>query len=323
VTLIYPFADVLMVALFIAAAAQAGWRLKGWTPFIVGTIVISIADCAFAARALGAQGEVYELAAVGWSMAYVAFAVGAWSRGAVPEPFPAGRPAVPVTLGAISAAVLGLAALDAVPVAAVSAGFALLGVVGVLVRFGVTLGQNERMVRSAQDQALSDALTGLPNRRRLESDLGHAAANATLDSPSALALFDLDGFKRFNDGLGHQAGDDLLATIGRRLGDAVEGWGTAYRLGGDEFCVLVHECQEDTGTRIASAARALSSEVTGFPVAPSYGTARIPQEAADASAALLLADQRMYRHKASKPGRPRLVVTPATERRRATGTARA
>ena len=55
---------------------------------------------------------------------------------------------------------------------------------------------------------------------------------------SILLLFDLDGFKRYNDTYGHPAGDALLARLGGKLAAAVVGVGAAYRLGGDEFCVL-------------------------------------------------------------------------------------
>ena len=83
---------------------------------------------------------------------------------------------------------------------------------------------------------MTDSLTGLPNRRRLMDDL----AEAMEDDAGALALFDLDGFKAYNDTFGHLAGDALLTRLGHRLqrDRGRTGDGTAYRLGGDEFCVL-------------------------------------------------------------------------------------
>ena len=70
-------------------------------------------------------------------------------------------------------------------------------------------------------------------------DLDEELPLATRADPRALILFDLDGFKDYNDTFGHPAGDGLLARLGLRLADAVRGHGRAYRLGGDEFCVLV------------------------------------------------------------------------------------
>src|SRR5204862_1814446 len=87
--------------------------------------------------------------------------------------------------------------------------------------------------------ALTDALTGLGNRRLLLSDLSAMLDGITRSEPRALIMFDLDGFKRYNDSFGHPAGDSLLARLGRNLEIAVSPYGRAYRLGGDEFCALV------------------------------------------------------------------------------------
>ena len=88
-----------------------------------------------------------------------------------------------------------------------------------------------------REEAMTDPLTGLGNRRRLTSDLRAAfEEDAETAAPSLLLLFDLDGFKAYNDTFGHLAGDELLARLGQRLSRAVEGCGHAYRLGGDEFC---------------------------------------------------------------------------------------
>lgn len=80
-----------------------------------------------------------------------------------------------------------------------------------------------------------DPLTGVPNRRSLES----AVANATRGGAVGFCLIDLDEFKRINDGLGHAAGDQLLIATARRLQSALAGKGTLYRVGGDEFAALV------------------------------------------------------------------------------------
>ncbi|MBV9803648.1 MAG: GGDEF domain-containing protein, partial [Solirubrobacterales bacterium] len=84
-----------------------------------------------------------------------------------------------------------------------------------------------------REQAMTDALTGLGNRRRLTEDLTSAFRRGRDAGPSVLLLFDLDGFKNYNDTFGHLAGDELLARLGARLRRAVDGVGRAYRLGGD------------------------------------------------------------------------------------------
>ena len=93
----------------------------------------------------------------------------------------------------------------------------------------------EQSLRSAQYEASTDALTGLANRRSLLGDLERASL---VSAPSFLTMFDLDGFKYYNDTYGHPAGDELLRRIAKAL-DREAGPGVrAYRLGGDEFCLL-------------------------------------------------------------------------------------
>jgi len=152
-----------------------------------------------------------------------------------------------------------------------------------------------RRMRQTQDElrvaAMTDSLTGLPNRRRLMSDLETAAD----DGETRLALFDLDGFKGYNDTFGHLAGDALLTRLGHRLREAADHNGMAYRLGGDEFCVLA------TGTgsaaTIEAAAEALSEHGGAFTIGNSHGAVMLGDEAHKPEDALRIADQRMYEQK--------------------------
>jgi two-component system cell cycle response regulator len=114
-------------------------------------------------------------------------------------------------------------------------------------------------------------------------------------APAVLLLFDLDGFKTYNDSFGHLAGDALLARLGHALARAVEGHGSAYRLGGDEFCVLADAAARAELELVAPAA--LAERGDGFAVTASYGVVAIPEEAAVSSEALRLADNRMYAQK--------------------------
>jgi len=86
-----------------------------------------------------------------------------------------------------------------------------------------------------------DQLTGLPNRVSLQKELGRSLSR-DCTRPTAIALFDLDGFKDVNDTLGHSIGDQLLIEVGHRLGDVVGGRGQVCRLGGDEFVVIIPGC---------------------------------------------------------------------------------
>ena len=160
------------------------------------------------------------------------------------------------------------------------------------------------------EQAMTDPLTGLGNRRRLTTDLSRVFSADANVGPSLLLLFDLDGFKDYNDTFGHLAGDELLARLGGRLQQAVAGAGSAYRLGGDEFCAHLILDGADSETLIARATAALSEPAPDSSIRASFGVVLLPQEAEDASRALRLADQRMY---ADKRGRSNAARSQATE----------
>jgi diguanylate cyclase (GGDEF)-like protein len=151
--------------------------------------------------------------------------------------------------------------------------------------------------RELVSAALTDPLTGLGNRRMLMSDLPVQLRSASTSRPLVLLLFDLNGFKAYNDAFGHSAGDDLLARLGRALGAAVAAKGRAYRLGGDEFCVLAAIDPAETDALITGAAAALTEHGSGFRVDASYGSILLPAETRDPAEALRLVDQRMYAQK--------------------------
>jgi diguanylate cyclase (GGDEF)-like protein len=125
-------------------------------------------------------------------------------------------------------------------------------------------------------------------------DLEDAAEEATAADPRSLALFDLDGFKQYNDAFGHGAGDALLQRLGVDLAAAVAGHGNAYRLGGDEFCVLLDHHAAAGHAPIQAALDALSEPADPFTVDASYGLVSLPADAKTALDALRLADHRMY-----------------------------
>lgn len=160
----------------------------------------------------------------------------------------------------------------------------------------------ERYAAELRALASQDPLTGLANRRKLEHELAHALAVATPAEPILFLLLDLDGFKAYNDAFGHRDGDLLLQRLARRLADAVAPAGTAFRLGGDEFCVLLRgpEAQRHAG----ACATALTDRGAGFEITCSAGQVALPQEATDADTALRLADARMYAEKDARRREP-------------------
>jgi diguanylate cyclase (GGDEF)-like protein len=145
--------------------------------------------------------------------------------------------------------------------------------------------------------AVTDSLTGLGNRRKLVADLESGLRAASTHRPLLLVLFDLDGFKSYNDSFGHGAGDALLVRLAAALAAAVDGSGDAYRMGGDEFCLLAPLPSDDALGVVEAASDALSEHGEGFSITASHGSVLLPMDAAEASEALRLADQRMYAHK--------------------------
>jgi diguanylate cyclase (GGDEF)-like protein/putative nucleotidyltransferase with HDIG domain len=152
-----------------------------------------------------------------------------------------------------------------------------------------------------REQAVTDPLTRLGNRRRLSDDLAERLAKSSSEAPLLLMLFDLDGFKNYNDTFGHVAGDALLARLGHKLAAAVSPHGTAYRLGGDEFCALLPARRDQLHDAVAATAAALEEHGEKFSISASCGTVLLPHEARTVDYALQLADERMY---ARKQGRP-------------------
>jgi two-component system cell cycle response regulator len=160
--------------------------------------------------------------------------------------------------------------------------------------------ENEHLLAASRVEALSDALTGLGNRRALINDLVARMPHDGDHGMLVLALFDLDGFKQYNDTFGHPAGDALLTRLGERMKATLSGLATAYRRGGDEFCMLATGTAERGDELARIAVEALSDSGDAFEIGCSYGIACVPADAITVEDALRLADQRMYANKAGR-----------------------
>jgi diguanylate cyclase (GGDEF)-like protein len=307
--LAYPLWDLVLLGLFVGALAGTGWRLdRAWLLLAMGVCTFWLADSMYLVST--AEG-VYESGGwfdAGWWAGLLLMAAAAWQD----PPEATTRPvdenlraiAVPLGFGLVGLGLLVSAALSGVNVLAVA--LAAASLVAVMCRTVIVLGDNVRMLRASRDEALTDALTGLGNRRALTRALDDRLARLTPERPVVLALFDLDGFKAYNDTFGHLAGDALLVRLGRSLNAFMEARGDVFRMGGDEFCALFEPGADGSDPIVQGAARALSEFGEGFSVSCSHGAVTMPAEAGDATAALRLADQRMYAHKHAgrvSPGR--------------------
>ena len=157
--------------------------------------------------------------------------------------------------------------------------------------------------------AFLDALTGLPNRRALQHRWAQDhPAPETAGAMAALLLIDLDGFKTVNDRLGHEAGDEVLVAVARRLRRSVRHDDFVCRLGGDEFVAylpklvdmaLVPQLCQRIGAALSRPIRIGQELVT---IGGTVGASLFPQDGRDLKQLLNCADQALYRLKAVKKG---------------------
>ena len=156
-----------------------------------------------------------------------------------------------------------------------------------------------------QFMANHDALTGLPNRALLEDRLSQAILHARRDDRWVTALFtDIDNFKFVNDSLGHNAGDELLKTIAKRMSECIRATDTVVRLGGDEFVIVLSDQPKNADT-ISQTVRKLQAAISApirleghdVTVTVSIGIASYPDDGDDVDTLLANADAAMYRAK--------------------------
>ena len=299
-SLAYPLVDLVLLGIAAGALAGTGWRLdRTWMLLAVGIATFWLADSMYLVRVNQGTYEAGGWFDAGWWAGLTLIAAAAWQKPAARTTRPADESvrviAVPLTFGAIGLGLLVYGAVADVNLLAV--GLAAASLVAVMARATLTFGENVAMLRTSRGEALTDALTGLGNRRALTRALDELLPEATPEQPLVLALFDLDGFKQYNDTFGHPAGDALLVRLGSNLAAFLHGRGRAYRMGGDEFCAVFRTAGEPHEATVRGAAAALSEHGDGFAITSSHGAIVLPVEADEPVEALRIADQRMYANK--------------------------
>ena len=299
--LAYPLGDLTMIAFVIGVLTITG-RRPGSTWLLLGAAfaVWAVADTVYLYEtAIGSYRE-YTLLDSAWPAAYLLIGLAAW-RPARRVDARRLRGRLLILPAASTLAALGLLVLDHYShLNAAALWLACAAVAAAVLRFALTFRENLKMLSASEAEATTDPLTGLRNRRALMRELERAAADARPDAPALLALFDLDGFKGYNDTFGHPAGDALLARLGERLTTAIAGEAHAYRMGGDEFCLLATRAPADALTLLDRASRALSESGERFAVRCSRGAVLLSEPGEDPVGALRLADQRMYADKRTR-----------------------
>jgi diguanylate cyclase (GGDEF)-like protein len=173
---------------------------------------------------------------------------------------------------------------------------------------------NLRNLALSQTRALTDQLTGLPNRRSIDDTLKRMAAFAGRSgTPLAAVLFDLDHFKKVNDQYGHEKGDEVLAAVGVAVAATVRASDFVGRFGGEEFILLLPDTDRARALVIAEKVRTTVAgvEVVGVsrPITVSVGVAAIPDDAPEPTLLLRAADRALYLAKAQGRNRVGTLVS--------------
>ena len=309
----HPVFDLMLVGavagILAAGSMGAGGR---WHLLVTGLMFFTAADVIYALQvADGSYVTGSPLDGV-WliGLAMIALWVDGAERpdGAAPHESPPSNPATALVV-ATGATFAGMGVLVAgtwmhLPVlAVVLAGATLLAAAA---RALLAYGQLARMSELRRQDATTDELTGLPNRRAL-----YAVGQTRLVDPrtrrQALLMLDLDKFKEVNDSLGHHAGDQLLTQVAARLREHLRAGDVLARLGGDEFAVLLEDADHDDATDVAAKLRTALAEPFAMEnisvhISVSIGIALFPDDGPDLGALLRKADIAMYKAKASGHG---------------------
>jgi diguanylate cyclase (GGDEF)-like protein len=316
VNLAFPVADVLLLALLVAVGAMLGVRTEPSLLLVGGGLVFFlIGDIVFLdliARDVYVEGGVLDLSwLAGVVLLSLAGHVARPGDDVTLTPVDASPSrvgwrviAVPLVSNAASLVLLGVGRGD--DLSAVAGWCAIASVLAGLGRTVATL-HEIRALQGVRQEARTDELTGLPNRRALLERATDALHAATAEEPVALLLLDLDGFKEVNDSLGHHAGDELLRLTGARLGGVLRAEDLLARLGGDEFAVLLADTALRDAELKAAELRTLLREpfaVEGIRlhIGVSIGIASGPVPAGTVSELLRYADVAMYVAKSSGSG---------------------
>jgi diguanylate cyclase (GGDEF)-like protein len=300
--LAYPVGDLLLLGMITAIFGLTSWNPgRAWLVLGLGLALNAVGDAIYLVQTADGTWNDTSWVNAFWPASALLIGLAAWQpirRASAPKDHSLRVVIVPVVSGV---GAVGLLAYDHFSrlngLTVILAGVTLLLV---LVRTALVFVENQHVLAHSRREALTDPLTGLRNRRSLMANLDESLPQATVEEPLALALFDLDGFKEYNDAFGHPAGDRLLARLGARLDDAVRGHGHAYRLGGDEFCVVLHPGPAGVDILVEACLGALREHGEGFEVTTSHGVVEAPMEISNATDALQMADRRMYARKGDR-----------------------
>jgi len=313
VAVAYATLDLLLVAAVtgIVALRPARGGDRG-VLLVVGLIVFAAADVIYALQVNANTYVIGTALDAGWpiGLALIALYIEGAARGdraAAQMKSSTSVTALVVSLVS-SAAGLGVLLLSSrTPVSTLAVALAGVTVIASTARTQVGLRQTARMANLRRQDAITDELTGLPNRRALYAETRGRFGESQCGQRQALLMLDLDRFKEVNDSLGHPAGDQLLIQVGARLGGYLRPADLLVRLGGDEFAVLLEtegrNQAADVAVKLCSAmTEPFDLEDIAVYSGVSIGIALFPDDGPDLSTLLRKADLAMYKAKASGYG---------------------
>src|SRR5215217_536511 len=233
----YPLGDLGLMVIVLATLGLTGWQIdRVWGCALAGCAVFAVTDSVYLYQTARGTYEQSTILDAGWPAGLVLFALAAWQpkRAVVHRRLQGFRIlVVPLGFGLLALGLLVYDHFERLNTTALA--FSTLSIAAVIGRMALTFRENSKLLERSRTEADTDALTGLANRRKLLTDLDE---RLKAGAPTLVVLFDLDGFKSYNDAFGHPAGDALLRRLALNLATASEPFGRAYRMGGDEFCVL-------------------------------------------------------------------------------------
>ncbi len=313
VILAYPISDLVLVAAVAGVLAVGGRSLGNRSGLLVGGLMLfTAADVVYALRVAAGTYVVGTPLDAAWlaGLALVALWVDGVGRGDPPRMRGQtnqrrGATALVVSSLATVAALCVLVVASRTPLSTLAVALAGVTLLAAAARTQVAFRQLVRMADLRRQEATTDTLTGLPNRRALTADV-----QARLADPGrcrALLLLDLDKFKEVNDSLGHYVGDLLLIEVGIRLREHLRAGDLLARMGGDEFAIMLDDVGHDQAVAVAVKLRTALAETftlddVALHCAVSIGIARFPDDGPDLSTLLRKADIAMYNAKTSGDG---------------------
>lgn len=297
--LAYPLADLALVGVLAGAAAAAGWprdaRL-GW--LAAGLLAFVAVDGAAVGRAAGGELVPAGLVGAGAAVGLLMIAWAAWrpeppARPDAPARF--GDALVPVAAGVAALAVLVREALVRGEPAATLLAAACLALV--LARTALAVRQETPAREPAPAAGAAAPAVPVTARLALAAEIDRRLADATIERPLLVAVFDLDDIHRYAKLFGAAAADALIARLGTGLVAALGARGSVHRTGPSEFTTVMAVESAGPDRILATAAAALHAAGEGFSIGCSQGAVLLPLQAADAHAALRHAGERLREHR--------------------------